>query len=422
MSGFTLARIEAAAPKAKPYELRDARTRGLILRVQPSGRKNYYVEWKRGSRYTIGPHPAITLARARTVANEVMGDFIKRREEWTPGAPSPVPQHVARHRDRRAAERGEIVDTLRDLIKGDYGDWAEANRKSGKATRQRLQSAFADVLDTRLCDINPLQLERWRRDRLAEGVAVATVNRDLAALRGALSKAVEWRYLTENPMRAVKATKEDKLTRVRYLLADEEKRLRDVLTSRDARRRQERANRNAWCKARDIEPLRAIPLHGYADHLTPMILLALNTGLRRGELTSLTWADINDGQKMLTVRSANAKSGKARHVPLNKEALRVLALLKDGLDSPAASDKLFDVHSIKTAWKTIADAARLKDFRFHDLRHHFASTIVMGGIDLNTVRELLGHASPIMTLRYAHLAPEHLADAVSVLDKKRVMG
>ncbi|MBN8224690.1 MAG: site-specific integrase [Xanthomonadales bacterium] len=420
MPALTQSRIETAQVGRSPVDLRDSKTRGLLCRVHPSGRRVFYVEWKRGQRYLIGDYPITTLARARAVATEVLADYLDRQRHSRAGGPGPVPELVLLKRGRDAADKGNAVETLRDLISGDYGDWAEANRKSGKATRNRLLSAFASVLDTRLADVNPLQLERWRRDRLADGVSPATVNRDFAALRGALSKAVEWGHLGANPMRAVKASKEDKLTRVRYLSADEEKRLRDVLSARDARRRQERANRNAWCKSRGMEPLPAIPLHGYPDHLTPMILLALNTGLRRGELTSLMWFDINEAHKMLTVRSSNAKSGKARHVPLNKEAIRVLANMQMGRETPAPSEKLFDVHSIKTGWKAVAEAAKLKDFRFHDLRHHFASSLVMGGIDLNTVRELLGHSSPVMTLRYAHLAPDHLADAVSVLDKKRV--
>ena len=73
---------------------------------------------------------------------------------------------------------------------------------------------------------------------------------------------------------------------------------------------------------------------------------------------------------------------------------------------------------VKKAWGAIKEAAKIKNFRWHDMRHHFASRLVMEGVDLNTVRELLGHADIKMTLRYAHLAPEHKARAVEKLDKR----
>ena len=71
--------------------------------------------------------------------------------------------------------------------------------------------------------------------------------------------------------------------------------------------------------------------------------------------------------------------------------------------------------TIKTAWSGLLKKADIRDFRFHDLRHHFASIMTMGGIDLNTIRELLGHSDFTTTLRYAHLADSHKADAVALL-------
>ncbi len=160
------------------------------------------------------------------------------------------------------------------------------------------------------------------------------------------------------------------------------------------------------------------PLDGYTDHLAPLVLLAINTGLRRGELLGLTWEAVNLDAQLLTVAAGTAKSRKARHIPLNAEALAVLKAWKKqgkgaGLVFPAPEGG--QMGHINTSWERLVAAAELVDFRFHDLRHDFASKLVMAGVDLNTVRELLGHADLKMTLRYAHLAPARLAAAVEKL-------
>lgn len=143
------------------------------------------------------------------------------------------------------------------------------------------------------------------------------------------------------------------------------------------------------------------------------MLAATNTGTRRGQLTSLTWSDLNLPGKRLTVRAVTAKAGKARHLPLNSEAVAVLERWAKCM--PYDGDRVFLIENPKKAWAALMDDAKIRDLRFHDLRHHFASRLVMAGIDLNTVRDLLGHADIKMTLRYAHLAPEHKASAVEAL-------
>jgi integrase len=237
----------------------------------------------------------------------------------------------------------------------------------------------------------------------------------MTALKAMLAKAVEWDLLEAHPLTKIKPLKVDKHSRTRYLKPAEETALREALDTRDRKLKQERASANAWRRQRGytVRPEFA----GFADHMKPMVLVSINTGIRRGELFQLRWADVDLKQRVLTVRGTTAKAAITRHVPLNQEAVDVLTTWK-GRDAnplvfPGRDGEPFN--NVKKAWAGVLNAAKVKAFRWHDLRHSFASKLVMAGVDLNTVRELLGHSDLKMTLRYAHLAPEHKADAVAKL-------
>jgi integrase len=250
-----------------------------------------------------------------------------------------------------------------------------------------------------------------------------TVNRQIDTLRAALRKGVEWGVIDTHPLAALKRLKVDDDERVRFLTPAEENRLREALLKRETRLRDARDRFNAWREQRRKATLPA-RTEEFADHLRPLVLVALNTGLRRGELFSLKWSDLDldrAGHAMLTVRAAAAKSGDSRRVPLNTEAAGVLRGWKKQT-KPASADALVfpgaegaRLNNVNKAWATAAKLAKLVDFRFHDLRHTFASKLVQRGIDLNTVRALMGHADLKMTLRYSHLAPDNLAAAVAKL-------
>jgi integrase len=313
--------------------------------------------------------------------------------------------------DRPKAEK---VVTLRGFLRDSYRPWVEAERKSGKGSVNRIESAFAEFLDKPIASLTTWALDKWKRDRLKAEIEPATVNRDLNAIRSALSKAVEWKVLAENPLAGVKAAKVDKDDRIRFLSGDEEKRLRKALADRDKAKIAARARTIAMGREQHAT-VKPLPAGGYADYLTPLTLLAMNTGCRRGELTGLTWEKVNLPSAMLTVTAATSKASKTRHIPLNKEAVAVLTLWK----KQHPKGLVFPIQSQKKAWASLMADAKIDDFRLHDCRHHFASWLVMAGVDLNTVRELLGHSDIKMTLRYAHLAPEHKAAAVEKLGAKR---
>ena len=245
------------------------------------------------------------------------------------------------------------------------------------------------------------------------------MNRELDTLRAALNKAVQWGILKSNPMASVKRSKVDSAAPIRYLLPDEDKRLRAALDARETKRRENREKFNQWRRERGYKEFSTFG--AFTDHLTPIVLLALNTGLRRGELFNLKWTDINFVGRILTVVGKTAKSSQTRHIPLNDEAFEVL---QKWYKQRKDSELVFPNHdgkrmgSIKTAWERLMKDAKIENFRFHDCRHDFASKLVMSGVDLYTVCKLLGHSSIKVTEKYAHLAPQKLAAAVAKLGAK----
>jgi integrase len=151
----------------------------------------------------------------------------------------------------------------------------------------------------------------------------------------------------------------------------------------------------------------------------PIVIAALNTGMRKGEALGLTWeqVDLKHGFILLDV----TKSGERREIPINETLRDTLS----GLPRHITGSYVFwqgkdgrRYGDVKKSFRSAVRRAGIKDFRFHDLRHTFASQLVMAGADITTVKELLGHKSLAMTMRYAHLAPSHKVDALNILDRK----
>jgi integrase len=390
--------IKSLEPNTTPYDVRDTQLTGFMLRVQPSGYKSYVCNFGRGKRFTIGSADRFSPAQAREEAKKIL-------------AKSSLGQDPRQDKKRAKAK------TFEDYIDNIYGPWIEGHRKMSTEAIARIKR-FDDLLKKKLHEITAWQVEKWQLKRKRSGIKPSTINRDITELKAALSKAVVWEFIAENPITKVKPLRVDSNPSVRYLTIDEETSLRKTLFERDEEIKAQRKSANSWRKSRGYDLYSDFCNHNFGDHLTPMTLLSLNTGMRRGEIFSLKWVDVNFDSKYLTVQGATAKSNKTRHIPLNEEAMAILKAwqsqnTQSELVFPSKNGEKF-VH-IKTSWAGVLDAANITNFRWHDIRHTFASNLVMAGVDLNTVRELLGHSNIDMTLRYAHLAPEIKANAVSKL-------
>ena len=392
-------------PRERPFEIRDRDLRGFILRIQPTGTKTFYCEWAQGKRSRIGDTALMTVERARDIAEHRISGA-KRGE---------IPQPQIRN----------SIPTLEKFIDGQYEVWALTHQKAGTGNVQRIRGAFPTFLDTRLDLLTAWSFEQWKIERKKQGKAPATINRDLTMIRAALNKAVDWGEIQSNPLNDVKQLRNADNKRVRYLLPDEEQRLMAALDEREAGMRQRRQSGNEWREQRSKPALPAIGPDDFADYLKPMVLVAMNTGMRYGEMSRVRWSDVHLGDPPgLNAQAAHTKTDKMRHIPLNPPALATLRTWK--AQQRNTSGYVFQnknggrLKQLESSWENVITKAKIKNFTWHDFRHDFASKLVMSGADLNDIRELLGHSSIDMTLRYAHLAPEKLAAAVALINQSGV--
>ena len=251
----------------------------------------------------------------------------------------------------------------------------------GAAARDRvslkhLLAAFPDYLSV----ITPKAIEEYKSQRLQK-VKPATVNRELALLKHMFTKAIEWAYVKENPAKGVKLLREPP-GRVRYLTPEELSRLLDAC----------------------------------APHLQPIVLMGVHTGMRVQEILTLTWPQVDARKRLITL--AKTKNHERRIIPLNDQALEVLRTLPRHVESlyVFCDQQGRPYQRIVKGFRQACKRADISDFRFHDLRHTFASHLVMRGVPLRTVQELLGHKTGQMTLRYTHLSTPHLQEAVTILE------
>jgi integrase len=391
-------------PKSQAFDIQDTELRGFAARVSPTGKITYCIRYTgtggQQARKSLGrAFPATSVSDAREAARMLLGKIANGEDP------------AATTRQKRRATL-----TLTEFIDERYRDWLATNTQTADATEKRIRAAFKEELSRPMVEFTAWIIEKWRTARLKAGKAPATINRDLAALGSLFSRALEWSLIDAHPLATVKQLQEPD-GRVRWLSDDEEDRLRAALDAREARERTARANANAWRATRRYELMPVLDQAAYVDHLQPMVLLSLNTGLRQGETFKLRWDAVDLDRAVLTVRGATAKSRKVRHIPLNDEALAALTQWRKQTPGEFVFPGRAGSHvtEIKTAWANLLDQAKVTDFTWHDMRHHFASKLAMAGVALNDIRELLGHADLTMTIRYAHLAPAHKALAVAKL-------
>jgi len=326
--------------------------------------------YKRGAVYYIsyslnGNRLQRAISTDRKLAEAVLQ---KRRVEIAEG----------KHLDVKKAPKVKFEDFVDEYLEVHSKPNNKSWRKSDYPNLNGLKKYFGGKY---LFEITPEDIERYRAERIKE-VTKSTVNRVLNCLSSMYSRAIEWGKATNNPMSKIKLFKVPE-KRIRYLEKEEISKL----------------------------------LNNCCEHLKPIVIVALHTGMRKSEILGLKWHDIEI--KRGIIHLLDTKNGEKREVPMNEVVQKtVIGVLKNPESQYVFCNKDNKPYgNVRKSFDTACRNAEISNFRFHDLRHTFASQLVMSGVDLNTVRELLGHKSIEMTLRYSHLSPDHKKRAVDNLGK-----
>jgi integrase len=332
--------------------------------------------------------------------------LIQRKQAIKEGK-QPEIKRIANHTFKELSER--------------YLEWVKGRQKSADTKGYIIKQMVQRFGSLPLRRFNTVLTEQFQTDLIKRGLKNSSCNKIMNVLKHMFAKAIEWEMVESETLKRVRKVK---------LLRDDGKRLRYL----------------------SKEECRAL-LDACDAHLKPIVIAALNTGMRRGEILSLKWenVDLKHGFILLS----DTKNGERREIPINQTLRTTLQNLTRRLDIPylfydsANGQPYKEVkHSFHSALKkaTVEKCTRceyqraitkaepnqniacpscssettvhkgIQDFHFHDLRHTFASHLVMSGVDITTVKDLLGHKTLNMTLRYAHLAPSHRIKAVDLLD------
>ena len=268
-----------------------------------------------------------------------------------------------------------------------YSEYAKAHKTEQTwKTEKSVFSAFLSFLFSkgvsRLDKLNPEHLEKYKLLLIERGLSRFTVNKQLRTIKSIISKAVEWELLPENPFKKVKLLKQPE-GKLRFLTKEEIKQFLDSIDRED------------------------VKLY---------VIVALNTGLRLSELVNLEWKDVDFKFRLLRVTNKEnftTKNYRNRTIPLNDAAYKAFKKLKElNPGKPVVVNR----HHLSRLISRYAKKAGLPDVTCHTLRHTFASHLAMNGVDLVTLKKLMGHSTITTTLIYAKITEEHKMKALSNLE------
>ena len=363
--------VRESKPQNRRFEIRDSILKGFMLRVSPTGAKSWYVQLDKNRKRKISDVGLLSASVARFRARDILV-----RELIAGG--------IVSNRSRPLS--------LTRFLSENFSDHRVRFSRYGRSDASRLVAAVGALGNERLDHIGVSKLERWKLER-SHQVKSATVNREVSLLRMAFDLAISEGLIAGNPARLIKQRTTGKTPEPRTLSSNERARLLEVLSLRTKR-------------------------------FATLVLVALNTGLRRNELFSLRWKDVYFGPypSLIVEKTAGRHHNRARRIPLNQSASDALQLWQ-----AARSNRAYLVFpgpsggplkSIQHSWTRLISEAGISGFSFSNCRDDFAIRLIKADVSLTQVQELLGHSTISLTERYASFAPGKLSDAVAKLDLK----
>lgn len=361
-------------PDKSRVEYCDAEFPGLYLLLRAAGSvATFYLRYKNRDGKTchrkLGRTCDIDLVAARKLARTVRAS-------------------IALGADPQAEEKARrAVLTFTEFFTGHYLPYVKPRKRSWKRDeelfRLRLQKAFGDK---RLNQIHRQEIQTFHTELLASGLAPASCDHHLKLLKHAFNLAIDWGLLADkNPAARIPLFNRDNKVE-HYLEGAELERLLDVLR---------------------IDGNRTV---------CQIALFLLSTGARLNETLQARWVDVDVLNRVWRIPALNSKSKRIRSVPLNDAAIDVL----QQLESDRRGEYLFanrrtlkPYTAVHGAWERLRNKAGLPHLRIHDLRHQYASFLVNSGRTIYEVQQILGHSSPSVTQRYAHLSSKSLQAAAN---------
>ena len=371
-----MATLSARLPARGAVCYFDTELKGFVLELRASGGATFYFRYRDADGKVrlnrIGRAADTSLGEARVAAHNM------KRLHNEGGDP------------KRESQRLLRVPCFGQFVAIHYLPYIQVRKRSWRTDdsilRGHLLPAFSQV---RLSRIRRADVLALHHSKLAGGYAAATCNRMLILLKFIFNCAIRWDILPPgcNPCTGIE-TFSDHGARERYLTPEEVQRLMAAL--------------DASSQAQVAQVIR----------------LLLYTGARKREILDCRWEEIDLNRQLLTVPATRSKSKKPRLIPLSDAAIELLQSLPRPPDMPWV---FFNPRtgkppvSIFYAWDSIRRRAQLSDVRLHDLRHSYASFLINAGRTLYEVQRLLGHHDPKVTMRYAHLSPQSMRDAVNLV-------